>query len=194
MKEDVPEVLKKLAANRSPLNLGKAAIQFAQLTLEEKDVLYSTAKARGLLTRYEFSGVPCDGLSRTDAAGRLCEVTHQRALVLLRLEFGACARFWVKPRQLRYLDVDFYWKKANLGLVITGPLIDDPWRADPRRTRDSRDELQLEFDSPIPNIILPVRVIKTPYYSIWHQPSAFIRHMRELLAGSRQYPRLRSGM
>ncbi len=192
MKLEVSEAVKKLNSNRRTLHLGGRTLYSVRLTPEERKTLYGAAKECGLLVRYEFSGIPSYGVTRSHAAALLLEVTHQKALGLLQREFGACARFWVRPKQLSILGVNFYWKKAKLGLAITGPLIDDPHRGDPRRTRDSRPELEQELHSGIPEGMKALAIIKLPYYLVWHQPSAFISRINSKLAASGQYPRLQN--
>ena len=191
MKSEVPEAIKKLAANRRVLRLGRHTISWLKLTSEERKTLYAAAKERGRLYRYEFSGIASYGASRTDAAAMLLETTREKAFLLLRREFGSSARFWVNPRQLKILRIDFYWRKARLGLTITGPLIDDPYRGDPKRTRDSRPELERELDSLIPENMQRLAIIKIPYYMVWHQPSDVINRINKRLVASGQYGRLR---
>jgi len=191
MKQEISEAVKKFNSNRRALHFGGHTVFCVKLTSEERKTLYCAARESGLLMRYEFSGIPSYGVSRSHAAALLLEVTHQKALGLLRREFGSCARFWVRPKQLSILGTDFYWKKAKLGLAITGPLMDDPYRGDPKRTRDSRPELEQQLDSLIPESMKGLAIIKVPYYLVWHQPSDFIRRINSKLIASGQYTRLR---
>lgn len=192
MKSDIPETLKKLSSKRKVTRLGGREFAWVDLSPEERETLYSAARDRGLLLRYEFSGVPSYGIGRRDAANRLLEATRQKAFVLLRQAFGSSARFWVRPVQLFFLQVDFYWRRANLGLAITGPLMDDPFRGDPVRTRDSRPELGQGVEFRIPTQMQGLEIVKIPYYSIWHKPSEFISRINRELMASHKYPKLRS--
>lgn len=157
------------------------------LTPREREDLYDEAGRRGLLTMYEFSGIFSQGVSRGDAIRTLLVKTRKKAFELFRQEFGAAARFRVSPTQ--FGGIDFYWRRAALGLVITGPLVDDPFRADPRRTRDIDKRFGVGFfqvqDSAEP------KILAVPYYEVWHSPRAVVEKVRQLLLASGQYPRVR---
>jgi hypothetical protein len=172
------------------VHLGGHKICWVDLTVEECKTVYDAAKERGLLLRYEFSGIAFYGPNRTYAADLLLEATRQKVFRLLRREFGSSARFWIRPTPLSFLGIDFYWRKARLGLAITGPLIDDLYRGDPRRTRDSKPELEREFDCRIPVNMRGLSIIKIPYYSVWHRPSEVVNCIKKRLVASGQYPRL----
>jgi hypothetical protein len=191
VKPEISEVLKELNSKRRALRYGGRTIHYVELTAEERKNLYEGAREHGLLIGYEFSGVRSYGVSRNDAAYILLEATRQKAFRLLQREFGAFARFWVKPKQLNLIGIDFYWRKARLGLLITGPLIDDPSRGDPTRSRDSRQELEQDLDSVIPENMKGLTTIKMPYYIVWHRPSDLVSRIRGRLVASGQYPRLR---
>ncbi len=187
-----PDSLAKLNSRRKVVRVGgKPIFYYAVLSADERKTLIQAAKERGLLTRYEFCGIARYGVSRNHAASLLLEDTHHKAFELLRRAFGACARFWVRPKQLRIIGIDFYWKKANMGLALTGPLIDDPSRGDPGRTRDSRPALEYDIDSMIPQSMKGLMVVKMPYYLVWHQSSDFLRRIRSKLFATGRYPGLR---
>lgn len=180
------ERLRGLLAKRKTWRFpGGREISWLPLSREESEEIYEVAREHGLLLRYEFSGISSDGVSRHDAARRMLERTREKAFQLLRREFGASARFQAAHGS------DFYWKKARIRLVITGPLIDDRSRGDPRRTRDDWGlrllrESQRETGSPETG----TKEYEVPYYRVWHKPSEFVADVRRLLAGSRCYPRL----
>lgn len=134
------EFLKGLFSKRKQLRLRSGSLSWLDLTATERDKLYEEAEKRGLLTRYEFSGIQSLGISRNNAADRLLQATRQHAFEKLKAEFGAKARFWADPPQLSSLGVDFYWKLAKLAIHITGPLTDAVWRAGPTRARAAKPQ------------------------------------------------------
>lgn len=163
---------------------------YLDITPAERTKLYALARQRGLLTHYEFSGVESFGVNRNDAARTVLQKTHERALEKLKIEFGAKAHFWVNPKQL--LGVDFYWRSAKLGVVISGPLQDDLGRADPARMRDWRFKAK-ERSVTIPGVnSWTIIVLTFPYYVVWHHPSDFLSHIKDRLLASGCYPRLQN--
>lgn len=98
-----------------------SVLTWLEIDSNERKNLYEIAKQRGLLTEYRFSGIKAYRVNRNDALCWLMEETRKRALEKLKLEFGSRAHFWVQPRRLSYVDIDFYWILAKLGIVITGP-------------------------------------------------------------------------
>src|ERR1700722_3950368 len=184
MGTDIPESIKELASKRRVVRLGRRSFSYVDLTPAERAELCQFAEQRGLLTRYDFSGIPANGVSRNHAANRLLEATRKKAFEMMRRAFGASARF--RSQSEPAMSVDFYWRKARLGLVITGPPRDAAGRGDPRRTGDSRPELGQHFDS----LPATLKIIRAPYYLVWHRPTHFLDQIRNELVASGQYPRL----
>ena len=180
--------LKYLLSKRREFGPRAHKFSWLDITLAEKEKLYEIGAQSGLLTQYEFGGVKAAGTSRNDAARRVLDMTHRRAFSKLKAEFGAKAHFWVRPKQLRLLRVDFYWRKAQLGVVITGPLMDDLCRAGPERTRD--EGVERDFINELLPDLRGLTVLPFPYYVIWHQPSEFIKTVTQKLIASGHYPRL----
>ena len=189
MKVDADEnFLKYLVSKRREFGPRAYKFSWLDITPAEKEKLYEIGAQSGLLTQYEFSGVKSAGTSRNDAARRVLDTTHGRAFSKLKAEFGAKAQFWVRPKQLCLLHVNFYWRKAHLGVVITGPLMDDLRRAGPERTRDER--IERDFINALPPDLRGLTVLTFPYYVVWHQPSEFIKTVTQKLIGSGHYPKL----
>ena len=132
MKRKPEESLLPPLSKRKHIFHGGSVFTWLDIDSNERRKLYEIAKQHGLLTEYQFSGIKACGVSRNDAVRWLMEKTRNRALEKLRVEFGSRAHFWVRPRRLSYVDIDFYRRSAKLGIVITGPLKDDPYRGDVR--------------------------------------------------------------
>ena len=193
MTNEIPDDIKTFALKRRSFRsrADGVSLRYVNLTEEESKRLFEFAHQRGLLTRYEFSGVTSYGVTRNNAADRLLKETRQKAFDLLRRAFGASARF--RKQEWNPWTADFYWKKAGLAVVITGPGWDDLRRADPTRRRDTRPELYEEISSPSGLSDCPAKIsklLKMPYYMIWHQPTRFIDQVRLELIASGQYPKL----
>ena len=187
MKPEVDEkFLKHLLSKRKEFKLGSYPFSWLDITPAEREKLYEAGEQCGFLTTYEFSGIKASGTSRNDAANRLLDKTHERAFTKLKAEFGSKAHFWVKPKQLCFLRVGFYWRLARIGVVITGPPRDDLNRFGPARTKDSCSVRQ-DF---LPPDLKGLTLLSFPYYVVWHQPSEFIRKIRQKLIASGHYPRL----
>jgi hypothetical protein len=183
--DEIPEYIKELASKRRVFRSPDGfSLSYVSLTPEEEERLFEFAKGQGLLTRYEFSGIPAYGVSRNNAAHRLLEGTRQKAFELLRRVFGSSAHFRSQPSNLSVAD--FYWRKARLALLITGPNLDDRTRAEPTRSRDPSPKLYEEFNSSPEK----PKLITVPYYLVWHQPARFLDQIRQELVASGQYPRL----
>jgi len=114
-------------------------------------------------------------------------MTRERAFTKLRAEFGAKAHFWVKPKQLSFLRVDFYWRLARIGVVITGPPRDNLYRFGSARTRDSCIDMRQDF---LPPNLTGLSVLSFPYYMVWRHPFDFVKQIRHKLIASKRYPRL----
>ena len=154
-----------------------------------KRTIREEAQARGLVPRYEFSGISAWGVSRNDAASQLMKECFTRAFNLLRKEFGSCAHFWPRPK-LPAVSVDFYWRKANLALVLTDPLYDRMNRpSGSPRVRGTRDLLELQAES-CSGDAKHMKILRVPYYEIWHRPSKFLATVRAELMISGKYPAL----
>lgn len=184
------EFLKGLASKRKILRWGLSSfLTYLDITPAERTKLYELARQRGLLTCYEFSGIKSFGINRNDAARMMLQKTRDRAFEKLKIEFGAEARFWVNPKQLCG-EADFYWRLAKLGVVISGPLLDDLSRGDPMRGRDSRTESK-ERSVTIPGVnSWNFTLLSFPYYLVWHHPSDFLNRIKRKLVASGCYPRL----
>ena len=182
----------KLRSSRKNGRLLRHLVYVADDRDDEREVVYRQADIQGLLTTYEFSGVKAAGASRNDAITNLFSATFQKAFELLRQNFGSRANFWPRPRHLRILDVDFYWRRARIALIITGPNFDDFRRGDSKKTRDSpritenypllRQDVAKHLDGGI--------VISIPYYDVWHSPSGVVGTVRKALLESGKYPKL----
>jgi len=186
------EFLHSLVSKRKELKLTGCSISWLEITPTERKELYEIAKERGLLIGYKFSGIMSYGISRNDAGCSLLESTRERAFEKLRTEFGAKARFWIRPKQLSIIGIDFYWRTAKLGVLITGPLRDDPRRGDPVRTRDSCVGREQDFDWALPPNMKGLAILKFPYYQVWHHPSDFLDQIKHRLITSGYYPKLRN--
>src|ERR1700744_1280089 len=116
--------------------------------------------------------------------------TRKRALEKLRGEFGSRAHFWVQPRRLSYVEIDFYWRSAKLGVVISGPLKDDPYRGDSVRAKDPAPSSKDAAISAMRLGVEDITIFMVPYYQVWHRPSLFLEQIRSKLILSGQYPKL----
>jgi len=136
-----------------------------------------SARNLGLLKVFNFSGVRVRSIDRRSAQLELMAKTRSRAFDLLRKEFGAVARFW--PNFV-YLSehADFYWRRAGLGLIITGPRNSDRHPADTGFRTWGRTRIE--------------KLLRVPYYTVWHRPKKFLDAVRAELALSGKYPRLKS--
>jgi hypothetical protein len=104
--------LKYLLSKRRELGPKAYKFSWLDITPAEREKLYEIGVQSAVLTQYEFSGVKSAGTSRNDAARRVLDMTHARAFSKLKAEFGAKAHFWVRPKKLCFLHIDFYWRKA----------------------------------------------------------------------------------
>jgi len=187
MKPGVDEkFLKHLLSKRKEVRHRRYPFSWLAITPAEREKLYEAGEQCGLLTTYEFSGIKASGTSRNDAANRLLDKTHERAFTKLKAEFGSKAHFWVKPEQLSFLRVGFYWRLARIGVVITGPPRDDLYRFGPARTRDSCNVRQ-DF---LPPNLRGLTLLSFPYYVVWHHPFDFVSQISGKLIASERYPRL----
>jgi hypothetical protein len=153
-----------------------------------KRTLREEAQTRGLLPRSEFSGVSAHGVDRNDAAKQLMKECFARAFELLRREFGSRAHFWPRPKFP--VSVDFYWRKANLAVVLTGPLHDRlnrPMSAP--RARDARDLVETLAEG-CSGDAKYMKVLRVPYYDVYRHPSNFLATIRAELVASGKYPKL----
>jgi hypothetical protein len=91
---------------------------------------------------------------------------------------------------LSYVDIDFYWRSAKLGVVITGPLKDDPHRGDPVRTKDLTPSSKDAAISAMRIGVEDITIVTVPYYQVWHRPSVFLEQIRSKLILSGNYPKL----
>jgi len=182
------EFLKYLLSKRKVSGPRAYRFSWLDITSAEREKLYEIGEQSGLLTHYEFSGIKSAGTSRNDAARRVLDKTRERAFLKLKTEFGGTAHFWVRPRQLSRLCIDFYWRKANVGVVLTGPLADDLLHAGSKRVGDFR--LTRNFLSNLPPALRYLTFLVVPYYVVWHQPSEFIGAIKQQLIASGHYPRL----
>lgn len=160
-----------------------------------KDKIREEARRRGLLHRYDFSGIVANGVSRNDAAEQLMKQARARAFDLLRKEFGASAHFWPRasiriPVLREVFSVDFYWRKANLGVELTGPLVMNRVTGELKRSHGAPD-FPVEFMDPrYQGEAKHVKIMKLPYYLLWHDPSRFVGEIRKALVASGKFPNL----
>jgi hypothetical protein len=182
------EFLKYLLSKREVSGPREYRFSWLDITSAEREKLYEIGEQSGLLTQYEFSGIKSAGTSRNDAARRVLDKTRERAFLKLKTELGRTAHFWLSPRQISSLYIDFYWRKAKVGAVITGPLMDDLWHAGRKRVGAFR--LTRKYVSNLPPELRDLTILIVPYYMVWHQPSEFVTAIKEQLIASGHYPRL----
>jgi hypothetical protein len=190
VKRKPEESLIPLLSKRRHSFHGGSVLTWLEIDSNERKNLYEIAKQRGLLTEYRFSGIKAYGVSRNDAVRWLMEKTRNRALEKLRAEFGSMAHFWVQPRRLSYVDIDFYWRSAKLGIVITGPLKDDPYRGDSVRAKEPAPSSKDAAISAMRIGVEDITIFTVPYYQVWHRPSVFLEQIRSKLILSGHYPKL----
>jgi hypothetical protein len=182
------QFLKYLLSKRKASGPREYKFSWLDITSAEREKLYEIGDQAGLLTHYEFSGIKTAGTSRNDAARRVLDKTRERAFLKLKTELGRTAHFWFRPRQLSALYIDFYWRKAKVSVVITGPLMDDLGHAGRKRVGSFR--FARRFFSKLPTDFRDLTILAVPYYVIWHQPSEFVTAIKEQLIASGHYPRL----
>jgi hypothetical protein len=182
------EFLKYLLSKRKVFGPREYRFSWLDITSAEREKLYEIGEHSGLLTQYEFSGMKSAGTSRNDAARRVLDKTRERAFLKLKTELGGKAHFWLKPRQLACLYIDFYWRKAKVGVVVTGPLMDDLWHGGRKRVGAFR--LTRKYLSNLPPELRDLTILIVPYYMVWHRPSEFVTAIKEQLIASGHYPRL----
>jgi len=153
-----------------------------------KRKLREEALHRGLVPRYLFSGIAAFGVSRNDAAEQLMKLCHERAFGLLRKEFGSTAHFWDRPKF--GWGINFFWRKANIGIRLTGPLLDqvNQHEAAPR----ARFRMLHFFAQGCSGNARDMKIMHFPYYEIWHHPSKFLATIRAELVATGKYPSLQS--
>jgi len=192
---DVLRSARTLSSEKNRVDLLRHQVFYRADCEADREILYAEAKRRGLLRTYDFSGIAACGVSRRDAITTLMLSTFRKSFGLLRRNFGSSARFVARPRQFRSLGVDFYWKRAKIGLVITGPTFDDLRRGDRRRTRDREQVLYdlCEGRNSFLRVANRLSVMIVPYYDIWHNPTAVVANVRGVLFDSGKYPRLARG-
>jgi hypothetical protein len=189
---DVRAAGEKLRSSRRNARLLRHNVLVADECNDERGVVYRQAAEQGLLTTYEFSGIKAAGASRNDAITNLLSATFQKMFELLRRNLGSRANFWPRPRHLRILDVDFYWKRARIALIITGPNFDDFRRGDNTKTRDS-PRIAENYFLLRQDVAKPLEggtVITIPYYDVWHNPSGVVEIVRNAVIESGKYPNL----
>jgi hypothetical protein len=182
------EFLKYLLSKRKVSGPREYKFSWLDITSAEREKLYEIGEQSGLLTHYEFSGIKAAGTSRNDAARRVLDKTRERAFLKLKTELGRTAHFWFRPRQLSSLYIDFYWRKAKVGVVVTGPLMDDLWHAGRKRIGAFR--FARNYFSNSPPELRNLTILVVSYYTVWHQPSEFVAAIKEQLIASGHYPRL----
>jgi hypothetical protein len=162
---------------------------------------YQAKKVTALPT-YKFSNVPVEGDTREEATEKLLRKTFEKALALLKREFGAAARFEINHD---HDSVDFFWRKAGLALRIAGPLGPGPqvrgaYRDNGRKMRDLGGlnydlarAMGISEETCSMNLAQTrekVHLVTVPYYMIWRNPQKFLNEVRTLLLNTRAYPRL----
>ncbi len=113
------------------------------------------------------------------------ERTRARAFEILRKEFGASARFWPRPENTPVPWPDFYWRKANVAVVITGPLHDVPGPATARMRSES-----VVNGAYFSGAMQRMKINRLAYYLVWHRPGEFMAVIRAALVASGKYPKL----
>src|ERR1700674_1816636 len=101
--------LKYLLSKRREFGPRAYKSSWLDITSAEREKLYEIGEQSDLLTQYEFSGVKSAGTSHNDAARRVLDKTRERAFLKLKTELGRTAHFWLSPRQISSLYIDFYW-------------------------------------------------------------------------------------
>ena len=182
------EFLAHLLSKRKVSGPRDDRFSWLNITRAEREKLYQIGEQAGLLTQYEFSGIKTAGTSRNDAARRVVDKTRERAFLTLKTELGGKAHFWLSPRQFASLYIDFYWRKAKVGVLITGPLMDNIWEAGKKRIGSFR--FAKRIFSKLPPEFRDLTILAVPYYVVWHQPSEFVTEIKEQLIASGHYPRL----
>lgn len=162
-------------------------------TEADRSDLMEECRRRGVcVSTYEFSNVKVEGVSRRDAGEWLFELTRKKAFAILQRAFGATARFRYGVPDRADPVVDFYWSKALLAVLITGPIHTLPFSNDKAHRARKWD---LDFARSLG--MLPgipkngVQRVDVPYYRVWHNPVKFVEEIREKLLASGAYPRLK---
>jgi hypothetical protein len=140
---------------------------------------------------YDFSNILVPGTSRRDAINRLLELTFRKAFDILRIEFGSVARFQSMPEAA----IDFYWRKANLAVTISGPLTTSPFQniGNDRLKRAPKQSLVMlarSIGRASGMMRAEVDELQVPYYKVWHNPQSFVVEIKTKLVASGAYPRL----
>jgi hypothetical protein len=172
--------------NRSPSVLRDLLVRL-DLGFEsasDQDVFLDETRACGVpIIVFDFSGIKVEGITRSDARERLMHRTFSKAFTLFKKNFGSAARF--RPRSDD--EVTFYWPKAKLSVIISGPL----WEGFFSEGQLSRDPVcNSRFSWGRDGIPTGVHELPIPYYKIWHNPTAVVLQLRKILIGSGAYPRL----
>jgi hypothetical protein len=153
--------------------------------------LRNRALQSGICKHFAFAGERVVAVDFADACEQIRARVYQKAFELLRREFGACARFWPRPRFEETglvpedFRLDFYWRKANLGLKIVGPS---------RAKNPTPGHLSLTADHGVHLGRRPGQgwLIVAPYELVIRAPEEFLRQVRDILVASGKYPRLHS--
>jgi hypothetical protein len=148
----------------------------------DRAAMLDECRRRGIpVLPFDFSNIKIEGVSRYDAREWLLELTLSKAFELLRVEFGACARFQVGPEPF-----DFFWRKSHLAMMVLGPLMQRRLISNGKLERASRLRDCGQFE----NLPRNVRLLHVPYYRIWHNPTSVLDEVRNRLVASGAYPRL----
>ena len=151
--------------------------------MKVNSTLRSEALRRGVLTRYDFCGELVYGTDRADAIYYLMKRVFARAFRLLQIEFGSKARFQPRPPRWHRLDTpDFYWRKANFGIEITGPLSHSQFDESLHNVRSMRGERGAITGNP--------EIVRVSYRVVLDTPQKFLESIRTRLVASGAYPRL----
>lgn len=173
-----------------------AATGTPDITLDLQKLIGDAAE-RGLLG--VMSGLPVSAVEKMKSrAGKLLQA-QERAHELLRKEFGAVARFQRNKRfqpngkkiSREWPEAHFYWKRARIAVLITGPRIDDFSSSTEKKRNDSLQFLQERGNAPFPD---DITVLPIPYYVVTKQPRQFLEQVHEALSASGAYPRLKEGV
>jgi hypothetical protein len=129
-----------------------------EMTPVDRTALLAECRKRSIpVHKYDFSNILVEGVSRRDASDWLLDLMRRKAFDLLRREFGATARFRTGPP-----TIDFFWRKAQLAIVISGPLnrrwLFSDGKMKRASKRDSRKGRPFGECSLLPNLAQPEEV------------------------------------
>lgn len=157
----------------------------------DRAAMLDECRKRGIpICSFDFSNIKIDGVSRYDAGQWLLELTRLKTFELLRLKFGASARFQVGPEPF-----DFFWRKAQFALIILGPLMKQRFFSDGKMKRANKIR---DFDFMkatglcMRGVDTKIVIVNLPYYRLWHNPTDVLDEVQSRLVVCGAYPNLAS--